>query len=416
MYYQVNRNYRVVTNYKGEREVILVKYDNKDFDAKRAYCNAPFLKDALLDPSLRSCFDELANALFCCEEKMAGKNPLMDSLTIAINVTAGGGVITNIQIMLDTTGGLVTLPTTSTGWQVPGTHTTTVNLPGQIDPKQVNSILFFAHGLGGIGIGSSKFFVASDIEVTYHMPGHPNSFILAALHTPTQIGQFPVVIATKAELPPTDEEWNPCVQASCCIQKLLGHLNCHKRYYNHILWLNEDPNERIMRWSCCRREAEPFSLIGEIENNPLSIYGDFVVFPVAGSQLLDDPSILPVSRLITMPTPGVYVEGVLGQCDTCEKIDPDRFWDWKDSPCSDSAPTANTQPEAQTGVKPSDLKADAISNFVTFSSVPGAPESGIKDLISTLLANADKGSTEAQALLEKLLDSIKGSIPQSKKS
>ena len=61
---------------------------------------------------------------------------------------------------------------------------------------------------------------------------------------------------------------------------------------------------------------------------------------------------------------------------------------------------------------PGDLKADAISNLITFSNVPDAPESIIKDLISELVSKADDGSSEAKDLLDKLLDTIKEGIPK----
>jgi len=166
-----------------------------------------------------------------------------------------------------------------------------------------------------------------------------------------------------------------------------------------------------MQWSCCT----PDSLIGQIENDPITVYGDFLVFPVAGSQLVDDPSVAPVSKLVTMPTPGVYSEGILGQCNTCEKIDPDRYWNWKDSPCPDCSPLP-PPPTPQTGVKPSDLKADVISNLITLSAVPAAPESVLKDLVSALVTKADAGSNEAKSLLATLLTSLKDTIvPPEKK-
>jgi hypothetical protein len=199
---------------------------------------------------------------------------------------------------------------------------------------------------------------------------------------------------------------NECVEKSCCIQKLLGHINCHKYYYNTVLWLSENPNERVRRWSCCLKDNESFSLIGEIENDPITVYGDYLVFQVAGSPLIDDPSILPVTKLVTMPTPGVYTEGILGQCDTCEKIDPDRFWDWKDSPCPDKAPAADNPPSPEPGVKPGDLKAETISNLFTFSSAPEVPDSTIKGLVSELVSKADSGSTEAKAILDSLLQKL----------
>jgi hypothetical protein len=410
MYYQVNRNYRVVTDYRGERDVILVKYENRDFDAKRAYCNAHVLKDALLDPDLRSCFDELAGALFCCDREPVGEDVRMESLTIAIDLAGGSGIIATIHPILHTTNGPMYLTQTPVGWHGNGLRTHTFTLPGQVDPKQVTSVVVFIHYVGG-GMMSSGFYYAIGVEATYHAVGYSAALALASSHTPPQLLGSSVHLEAKAELPPVTQGESPCVDDSCCIQKLLGHLNCHKRYYNSLLWLNEDPNDRVMRWGCCREGDTPVSLIGQIENVPLTVYGDYVAFAVAGSKLTDDPSVPPVVKLVTMPTPGVYAEGILGQCDTCEIIDPDRRWDWKDSPCTDKAPEIGDPPAPQKGVALGDLLPDAINSLVTFSSVPAAPTSGIKDLVTALLSSADSGSTEARLLLEKLLLAITASIP-----
>ncbi|HYJ04616.1 MAG TPA: hypothetical protein VEX43_05750 [Chthoniobacterales bacterium] len=408
-YYQVNRSYRVVTDYKGERDVILVKCDNVDFDASRAYCHAELLRDALLDKSLLSCFDELADALFCCDKKPVGKSVLMDSITLSIKLAPGSRRITRIQLILNTANGPITVPWTPVSWQAGNNYTQTFTLPAQVDPKEVTSIVALVQTTGNIFSG---LILATDIVMTYHAIGYSNPLALASVHTTTNVTNGWSMEA-KAELPPITEGLNPCIDSSCCSQKLLGHFNCHKRYYNSILWLNEDPNERVMRWSCCVQDGQPFSLISQIENDPIAVYGDFLVFAAAGSQLVDDPAVLPVSKLVTMPTQGVYTEGILGQCDTCEKIDPDRFWNWKDSPCPDNAPTASVPATHQTGVKPDDLKAEAISNLITFSNVPGAPDSIIKDLIAGLIAKADTGSSAAKDLLGKLLDAIKESLPKS---
>lgn len=71
-----------------------------------------------------------------------------------------------------------------------------------------------------------------------------------------------------------------------------------------------------------------------------------------------------------------------------------------------STPTVSAPPTPQTGVKPGDLKADAISNLITFSNVPGAPDSVLKDLVSSLVSKADSGSAEAKALLDNLLQKL----------
>jgi hypothetical protein len=340
-----------------------------------------------------------------------GEDVRMESLTISINRLPSPGMISSIQLVLSTTNGPMYIPATAVGWQGAGLHTHTFTLPGQVDPKQVTSVVVFVHYVGG-GMTSGGLAFVTEIDITYHAVGYADPLGLAASHTPRLLNNG-LTLEAKAELPPVTQGQTPCVDDSCCIQKLLGHLNCHTRYYNSLLWLAEDPNDRVMRWSCCREGDAPLSLIGQIENVPLSVYGDYVVFAVAGSPLTDDPTVPPVAKLVTLPTPGVYAEGVLGQCDTCEIIDPNRRWDWKDSPCTDKAPEVGDPPAPQTGVSFKDLVPDAITSLVTFAGVPNAPESGMKDLVTALLASADKGSTEARLLLEKLLAAVTASIPPS---
>jgi hypothetical protein len=115
-----------------------------------------------------------------------------------------------------------------------------------------------------------------------------------------------------------------------------------------------------------------------------------------------------------MPTPGVYMEGILGQCNTCEKVSDGRFWDWKDSPCPDCAPEIPALSTPQATTQAGDLKADTISNLINLTSPPEAPESLLKDLISGLVDKADKGSAEASDLLDKLLDTLKDVIAPKK--
>lgn len=299
-------------------------------------------------------------------------------------------------------------------WAAGGVFKHTVNLRTPIDAAQVASMKIRLSASLNLD-APQPIGILNELEVLARGPGHDDLILYSSKTETTIRGSWRTPV--KAKLPEQQPHVgieNECVEASCGIKKLLGHLNCHKRYYNSIVWLNADPNERVMKWSCCTRGIQPFSLIGLIENTPLTVYGDFVVFPMAGGELLDDPTVLPVSRLVTMPTPGVYAEGILGQCDTCEVIDPNRRWDWKDSPCPDTAPKVDSPPSPQTGTKLSDLKADALTSLITFSSVPDAPASGIKDLITTLLASADKGSAEAKDILAKLLETIKASIPPPK--
>jgi len=404
MYYQINRGYQVVTSFKGSRDLILVKCDNADFDAERAYCNAELLKGVLLDQSLLSCFNELADALFCCELTPVVTQPLMDSVTITFWVKENINNTSGYSLILNLASGppVFSQPPQIWQWQPGSMHSVTVSLPTPVNPNQMVSIVLY----GGFG-GTITIF--SKIEVTGHVMGVNAPLALYSSQTDTVLDSKNTSFLAwlDGSMPVQQVNKNECIEKSCCIQKLLGHLNCHKRYYNSILWINEDPNERVMRWSCCLKDGQPYSLISQIENDPITLYGDFLVFPVAGSQPVEDPSVPPVSNLVSMPTPGVYAEGILGRCDTCEKIDPDRFRDWKDSPCPDNAPAVGSPPAPQADTKPGDLKADTISNLITLSSVPAAPDSIIKDLVSELVSKADGGSSEAKDLLTSLLDTIK---------
>jgi hypothetical protein len=405
MYYQIDRTYLVETAYKGERDVVLVKYDNIDFDALRAWQNADLLADALIDPSLRPGFDELGDALFCCNMPVPPTDPKADSLTFKFtNIHIGPGVHFT-QMMLVTTNGNIPLPLISTaGWVNGQTHTETIALPLQVDPRTITGIVIFLSA--GMGLGFEAF---GGAEVTYHAVGHAGAFGLFSSTTPFGGGmalQFPI----RAELPPPPTGRNPCLEASCAIKKLIAHLNAHKRHYNSLVWLGENPDDRVMKWSCCREQ----SLLSQIDNTPIAVYGDFLVFPAAGSESVNDGSVPPVSRLVTMPTPGVYSEGILGQCDTCEIQDPLHFSNWKDSPCCDENSTIPTSPTTPAGIKPSDfsgLTPGAITNLLTLLTLPAEPASSLKDLVTALVAKADGGSAEAKALLEKLIEAVKAGIP-----
>jgi hypothetical protein len=401
-YYQVNENFNVVTDYKGERDVILIEYPNIEFDARRAYCNARVLKAALLDESLANCFDELGEALFCCQETPKGADVRMESVTLTMNVAAISNIL-SLTVTLLTTLGPIQLPgIIVAGWQ-PGVHTETLALPAPIDPAIVHGVVIAENGPG---FGVHVLFV-NELTLTYQATGIANPLGLFSTQTPFAINRF-WSAEVKAEVPPPDPGRNECVEKSCCIQKLLGHLNCagNRRYYNDAVFLSEDPNDRVMRWSCCRGADGPVDLISLIENTPIAVYGDFLVFAVAGSALVDDPSVRPVSRLVTIPTPGVYSEAILGQCDSCEILDPKRFTDWK---CCDPAPTPSF-PDPQSGVTPDDLKPEPITNQINFSTLPTSPDSVLKTLLETLLTNAKDGSEEAKALLDKVLDLVKEAV------
>ncbi len=92
--------------------------------------------------------------------------------------------------------------------------------------------------------------------------------------------------------------------------------------------------------------------------------------------------------MITLPTHGMLGEGVLGKCNSCEKIDLTRFWNWKDSPAPNVAsPIAGVQ--FGSPVNPSD------------SGKPGAPGSAIPSIISINTGDTPSAATIVNDLIAK---------------
>lgn len=201
MYYEVMRNYTVITRARGSREVLMIECPTTPFTIHELQCNAYLLRQALLDPSLLACFDELAEAL-CCSDKSA-----------------------------------------QTG--------------SPCDPK--------------------------------------------------------------------------VCEGCCCVQLLLDHLNCHLDYYWTYIAAAMDTNSRIAWMMNSTYLGQP--LLSMIDPNPVGVYGNFLVFPLLASPFTPATGIPPVIQRISLPTKGVFAEGLLGKCNTCEPKNDDVFWDFQTSPC-----------------------------------------------------------------------------------
>lgn len=323
----------------------------------------------------------------------------MDSVTITATVVSNLGTSTIAFSMGTANGGVQTPAFSVTGWQSGQTVSHVITLPAPIDPAIVNNVILRPSGVSGFSLSLSQ------LEFTYHALGVTNQLSLYSTQAPLNLthGWSDQV---DTEMPPGAGA-NPCVEKSCCVQKLLGHLNCNnnKRFYNNRIWLNEDSNERVMRWSCCSGQ----DLIGSIENTPVAIYGDFVVFPAG--PLINNLNIPPIGKLVILPTPGVYSEGILGQCNTCEIVEPNRYTNWK---CPDIPPIPDLG-NPQTGTSPGDLKNETITNQISLASIPSAPDSILKTLLDALLGSA-KTDSESKALLDKLFDLLKETLSKTAKS
>ena len=169
---------------------------------------------------------------------------------------------------------------------------------------------------------------------------------------------------------PPKNEPPPAVAADAdCADRLLAHLNCHKLYYNSLLWLLEDPNERFCRFDRIKCGPSGTSLADLVILEPLGVMGCHVAFAKAdGDFIPHDGEPIVAEQLLTLPTPGIFADAALGQCSACETIDPDVYWNWKDSPCPACGPAASQ-------VSRMSLFPTGMLPFATFRPQPGRPAS-----------------------------------------
>jgi hypothetical protein len=158
-----------------------------------------------------------------------------------------------------------------------------------------------------------------------------------------------VEIATPLDLL---EKRNPRQRDQRSAKRLIDHLNEHIEYYHRAVWMDMDPNRRyLLLEGFIAPDAGGRSVASVVQNRVIGIVGNCLVMPVAPGQQLDctyafadatfedlrnlyagDPA--PPMR-ISVPTSGVFAEAVMGECNSCEKIDDTRFWRWEEAPIPD---------------------------------------------------------------------------------
>lgn len=109
-------------------------------------------------------------------------------------------------------------------------------------------------------------------------------------------------------------------------ERLQCHLNEHWLHYAQAVWMREDADNRLLRLQFYG------PIVSFIENELLGFYGNLGAFPLRDAAIVDEMDLdallhqlqedidqaIPEPVLITMPTPGVLMEAVTGECDACE--------------------------------------------------------------------------------------------------
>jgi len=146
--------------------------------------------------------------------------------------------------------------------------------------------------------------------------------------------------------------------------QLLRHLNENVEFYHKAIFWTMDPDRRYSLLDAyVAPNAGGRSVASVVENRLVGIIGNSLVMPVAPGIRLDSfeeksdtggntenegedwllayyrPMIASPSARISVPTRGVFAESVMGSCNSCEKIDNSRNWQYWEHPLPDE-PTA----------------------------------------------------------------------------
>ncbi len=434
LYYEVLRHWRITTRVAHKQDVVLVKRTvytfNVDFDFVRRHRR--ILEAALLDPSLRTCFDAIDRE-YCARLGLAGPGGIdapadlrLESVDLRFRTGASGPPNRRVELFLVTLAGrripLVTSDGSSVDMTVPlaaGTEDL-ITLRPESSVRWGNllsvvlSLAETPYPPGRFGGDRSAFWDLEHLRIK--LSGEGIEFVVhdGPLEDGPRLDESRLEVTTPLlSLESGLSRGSLSPEARCCVQRLLDHLEADKLYYSRAIWLAEDPDERALWLDRYRfgSEEDGFGrLLDFVENRIVDVLGDYIVLPLRSSSLADtltgeDPE--PVRRVVGLPTRGVFAEAKLGHCNACEIRDVTRFWDWSESPCP--TPPEISPVTAGSRRAPVDLTANIPVPGLRVELPPEAPSPGaIIQSVLDILARPDifrdmSGAEPLSALLGSLV-------------
>lgn len=431
-YYEVLRNFRLVTTFEGKRPVVLIPFALVMFTWENVLRFRTILERVLLDPALTSCFDAMVRLNLC-----------PDIYTLPAPQTSGTypGGATNSSTSTDReiSQFQITLTTTSDNFgstegaisvdvyvQSIGTWETIWNKPKVPAAPELSAYNWPQSG-GGKGIqvgdieslrvgwqegGRNDVWDLQSVKVTYSIKGEPGRHVLVdltgtsappnsrsnlpalayfdtAANAPVYTPEYPVKDppprpseeSAEDKGKPTSFRYSK-VEDACCQERILRHLNGNAGFYNRSIWLLQDPVERRILLDIALTNCP--QIRDAVDETPLAATGNYVSFaydqlvPRAGANMplpdyTSSADVSPSEDIVSIPTRGLFAEAQLGHCNSCEVRDVTRFWKWEESPCEKAPEIEGITPGPRgqaTSVEPANLP----SSVVQITSPPTAPD------------------------------------------
>ena len=263
---------------------------------------------------------------------------------------------------------------------------------------------------------------------------HTNNFLFRDARIMNDlIPDDPVIIPTILN---QEELRNPKEEDKESARLLIDHLNDHLEYYHKVIWWNMDEDRRFMLLDgFIAPNSDGRSVASIVENNLIGIVGNCLIMPVARGFHLDptynwddqtpDVDLLhvyapttPIAPMrISVPTPGVFAEAVMGSCNSCEEKDDTRFWHFEESPCGDEPTSIQPVSTETKKTEPGDLKpTDFPNSMISIQNAPNAPApASAVDILKQLTnPNIFKDITGLEQTQKNAMDAMKSSLDVAK--
>lgn len=171
----------------------------------------------------------------------------------------------------------------------------------------------------------------------------------------------------------------------CRLQELIAHIQGQPMRYMRAIWLREDSDRRAIRFD--QFKIGDKSLLDHIVNKPIGILGNYVAFEVLEGHRIAavrSPDYVVSSRVVTIPTRGVFGEVFLSCCNATEKRDVERFVE-PENRCQRTAPDITGVSPGSRASRSDTTPTSFAAPIVNMQAAPAVPDpSGMANALSVM--------------------------------
>jgi hypothetical protein len=431
-YYEVLRHYLMQTTFSGRRKAVLIPFALFKFDWEIALRFRTVLEQTLLDPSLGDCFEALIRLNLASSVYDAPKpdvpattttntNPKMKDTSVKVTGKEGKGI--EVPDVIVRKGDVIKVG--ATGWlAMSGSGGVGSGGVEPIGDSRWNTnqyyglasqpLWFLAKGLiaysliykigttGSWQQGNDDFTITvkenEEGKIFLGVNNLSNAFAdfgpdgfnswTVNLQYPVHETDIPIPIDPSKDDASNNKEL-PFRKSDdlLCAARLLTHLNSNQGFYNSAVWTLLDAVERRLYLEAALKDRT--DILYGMDDKPIAISGNHVAFEFSGpldgwsDKWESDPK-APIEDIVTLPTRGLFAEAQMGHCNSCEKRDVTRMWDWTEM-TTETPPDISGISPGPRGQIPSITQGQLPANVIQITQPQAAPDpTGLANALSVL--------------------------------